>query len=349
VRVPIGADRPVRHPACVNSRGYTKVHLVTEHYLKAWAVDGKVGRHNVQYGRRDPAAPGGVGYRRQWWGKGDPELNRMCEDACGRLETVVPPVLSGVVDLWPLSDEYRAILAEFIALHIVRTDGFRDWFTERRRVTAESRRGEISNVETYQRFLREVMSDRERSKRILSLLNKIATVVGSMHWTLLVFDEPVLITGDQPVTIVPYLDTNGWAAIKAFPETGIGDIIELRFPITPRAAVVASWFTGATLSPVPGRWPSAATLNHTLREQTQMEWFYSTSRAPAFPPLVEVDTKGYPISSQLIRGYDSAWARQSTLRLNAIREVHRLIDIDDDTTKTIVKAQPAAAPPTPRP
>ncbi len=69
---------------------------------------------------------------------------------------------------------------------------------------------------TFDEFVSHASSERERAASLLGMINKLATTFGSMHWTLIRFDEPLLLTSDQPVVAVPLLDResrhdSGWA------------------------------------------------------------------------------------------------------------------------------------------
>jgi hypothetical protein len=112
-----------------------KIHVVTRAYIAGWALPpGRVLRPvSVEHGVQKPKTSAGAGWVRDWWGKDDPALNEACEAACRPLEGLVPKLLGNVEQRWPFSDDNeRGILAQFIALHIVRTEATRAWFATAR-------------------------------------------------------------------------------------------------------------------------------------------------------------------------------------------------------------------------
>src|SRR5687767_11788801 len=58
----------------------------------------------------------------------------------------------------------------------------------------------------FEDFAAEMRSDKQRAIKLLAMLNKVASGLGSMHWTLVRCDEPIITTGDHPVCLVPLLD-----------------------------------------------------------------------------------------------------------------------------------------------
>src|SRR4029077_5565648 len=97
--------------------------------------------------------------------------------------------------------------------------------------------------------------------RLISLINKLSSVFGSMHWTLLRFDDPLLITSDQPVAPVPLLTPGVIEPFAALPGGGWLDTLEVRCPLTPHLALLATWHMGPEAEPIAGTWQDAVNLN----------------------------------------------------------------------------------------
>lgn len=320
----------------------SKIHLATKAYLAGWTARGLLRPVDVRFGLQKVKSPAAVAWRRDWWGADDPALNRACEEACGRLECVMPALLAEVEQRWPLAVEDRAVLAQFVALHIVRTQGFADWFAWERENSLEEFRDRFTKREGFDVFRREMRTDRQRALKILRMINKLGTLVASMHWTLIRFREPVLITSDQPVCPVPLLADGTQAEVAAMPATGWIDTIEVRFPLTPRLALLGTWWVAPHGEPVEGSWAHAVNLNGAVRAQAYRQWFQTPHREPALPPAITREPVLHfaPISPKVIPGYSTQAARESGLRERTKAEGERLIELQDDSTLTIIMAEP---------
>jgi hypothetical protein len=51
---------------------------------------------DVRADRARLRSPAAVGWRRDWWGAGNPELNARCERDCGKIETPLPGLLANI-------------------------------------------------------------------------------------------------------------------------------------------------------------------------------------------------------------------------------------------------------------
>ena len=89
----------------------------------------------------------------------------------------------------------------------------------------------------------ELTSDTQVLVRMLTLSRKVAQIVGSMHWTLVDFALPRLArTPDHPVVVWPMSVRSRRPRKSAdFIGDGLGNVLELRFPISSRYALLASW------------------------------------------------------------------------------------------------------------
>jgi hypothetical protein len=192
----------------------------------------------------------------------------------------------------------------------------------------------------FEQFAAHARGDWQRANSLLSPLNKLATAVASMHWTLVQFDEPLLITSDQPVVGAPILGVGERREIEAMPSTGWADTIEIRFPLTPRLALLASWHPGVECeSVVPGTWEQAVNFNAAVRAQAHARWFHDPTRMPPFPPAVlwPPATEFPALSPRLLPGYGSVAALNSPLRHWVLAEVQRLIERQDETLMCVAR------------
>jgi hypothetical protein len=324
----------------------SKIHTVTRAYLAGWAPvpAGVLRPWHVEHGPQKPKDPAAVGWIHEWWGEGERELNAACEQACGQLESLTARLLANIDAQWLPPTGVRALLAQFVALHIVRSEASKSWFTQ-------AQAGSLARIEAkwdskkvrFEEFATRAKSERERATSLLGMINKLATLVGSMHWTLIRFQEPLLLTSDQPVVGVPLLDQDAQRDIQAMPAAGWADTVEIRFALSPRLALVATWDPGHEgEKPIDGTWHDAVNLNVGARAQAMTWWFHDPTRLPPLPAAIfrEPQTKFPPLSQRLIPGYNSIQARQSSLRQAVVHEVNKLIDTRNDSLMCI--ARPSA-------
>jgi hypothetical protein len=171
------------------------------------------------------------------------------------------------------------------------------------------------------------------------LVNKIATVLGSMNWTLFQFDEPWLITADHPVCPVPLMDPVGRADVEAMPPEGWANVLEVRFPISPYLGLLMCWQLEPDPPIVSGTWDHAANFNAGLKAQADARWFRVPGTMPPFPSRIarEIDWNLPALAPQLFAGYNSATARDSGLRAAVVKQIDRFVEMQDDTTMVLVR------------
>jgi hypothetical protein len=290
---------------------------------------------SVQYGRQKPKSPAAVGWDLEWWGRNDPELNRTCEDACGKLESRLPDALAAAQS-WPLELEHRSVVAQLLALHVLRTRAFSPWFAGARDASLAQLQTRFRARDEYEAFKRQRLTHRERALRVISLINKLSTLFISMHWTLLSFDEPLLITSDQPVSPVPLMTPGVIEPFTAFPGGGWVKTLEIRFPLTPRLALLATWHMGPE-APITGTWQDAVNLNVSTMQQAAKQFVQSPEREPAMPPAIFERPQApvvVPISIQVLPGYTLDAATRSPRREQTSEIVTDLVERQDHKTIT---------------
>ncbi len=324
-----------------------KIHLATRAYLAAWAgSDGRLVERNTRFGTCKPKAPAAVGWRPQWWGVDNPSLNRACEEACGKLETVAPRLINRLEHMWPLSGDQRAILAQFMALHVLRTPAFVQWFARMREKSLLELGADWDQTLPFADFERVMRSDDERARKLLKLTNKLSSTFASMHWSLICFEENLLATGDQPVCGVPLPSDELLRPVSATVDDGWSNTLEVRFAATPRLLVVGSWHDGPETGPGSGHWLHAVDHNVAVSTQADRQWFHHPDRLPAMPPQIFAHPSRYDCSSiaqAALPGYTAETARRSVRRRQAVDEVNRLIKKQDDRTIRFVTVDARAA------
>jgi hypothetical protein len=323
-----------------------KIHVTSKAYLAAWTINGRLRAGEVRFGGESKVrAPAQVAWRPEWWGEDRPDLNRRCEQMCGALERTIPGVVRRVAGRPEMTRDDKALLAQIVALHILRTPGFLASFTAMRHATARSYRDRFGSDELHALFMREVGSDESIAEQLLAQLNKLATLVAAMHWTLVEFDEALLITGDHPVVIVPLAADGDRRPITATPQGfPLLDCVEIRFALGPRHALVATWNDGFDQR-LGGTWSLALNLNTAVLAQAQWHWMRSPERVPALPSVLvpqrdlAVETPaGTPIGGS---GRDTVLS--SRRRQEARLAIDRLIDEHDDRTMSVLAVERQAA------
>jgi hypothetical protein len=302
---------------------YSKNHLVTVAYLKGWcAADGTLRVRRIRKDGAQTATPRSVAYEKAWWSS-DQALNIAAEQACGKLEGLAPPLLRARTN-WPYEGNERAVLAEFIALHILRTRAWRRWYEKARETSLNDRTKDWRHGnEHLAEFLDTARSDQETIASFERMLGSIAGLLGSMHWTLIAFDGPILATSDQPVAPMPLPTPSGMAPFEAMPASGWLETLEARFPISPATGLLMSWATG----PEPmlrGEWSHAINFNQPVIRQARHE-YYTHPDGLALGPSGPFCTS---LATQLVPGYSEDSAQASPRRQRVWQELERLLDRD---------------------
>ena len=201
---------------------HRKNHVASSFYLARWAgQDGRLCVVTPPVLESKPAKPQSVGYRVDLWGR-DSKVRQAVEEALGQVESDAAGVLRRLAKSWPLErgkDDWFA-LAYLPAIHLLRAP-----YARRRMLSLQESalkrqlpRFRHWTDEQADEFVGTVTSDSWHAQLFNEQLPQVATLVGSMHWTLVEFRDEVLATSDQPVTVVPLLD-----AVHSPPRATPGD------------------------------------------------------------------------------------------------------------------------------
>lgn len=194
-----------------------KAHIVPVSYLRNFACDDRIGVCLVEDGRHFTNAPKNVGWRKRYYSRTRPDGTRIddVEWSMSQVEGAVAPLLREVDQRWPLDNSAKATLAEFAALQLLRGPRFRHWGEQQLEQSIEemgadeglkglpSEYGLPVRRQDVERVADQLRTDTQRHVRMLALISKIASILGSMHWTLLRFDAPLLAASDHPVHVWP--------------------------------------------------------------------------------------------------------------------------------------------------
>jgi hypothetical protein len=258
-------------------------HTVQRGYLNFFAVEEKIDCHFVDTGVCNEISTNAAAVRKNFYVTTLPDGSRSTwlEDVMGKLESVVPPILRRIERSWPLPDEDRGPLAEYLGLQAARSVAWDKTYREMTATWIRSKRAKYGYSEAQWASLEEhISSDLHRHEGVVEHKAKMTTLVGSMQWTLLTFDHPHLITSDQPLVAVGGDDDEPLGMI---PRGGFTEAVEFLWPMTPRRALVLCWLDKPD-EPRPrhGNRRHAAVINARLRAHAQKQWFKRPDSAPPF-------------------------------------------------------------------
>jgi hypothetical protein len=323
--------------------GFAKNHMASRFYLAGFAgQDGKVevisvgGQPSVRL-----AKPENVGYRRKFWGQ-DEALRERAESMLGNIEDEAALKLLDLPSSWPppARVEDRAVMMQFLAIHLLRTPGWK-----RLRVRLGERLveeqgddypGEISRDEMFA----VTRSDEFVVEGMFSEIPKLASLFGCMHWSLVHFTSPCLATGDQPVVAVPFVP-GGSEEVAPMPSAGLLHSVEFRIAIDPNNLLVLSWVDADDAArPLSGTTAIAAEANRSVRAQADRQWFrYPGASTPLGAVLLGRAAKPMSVSGDLLPPYSLDHALRSRRRREAERHVHDMIagDVTDELRSVMVR------------
>ncbi len=307
-----------------------KIHLTSRTYLKNWAIKDKVTWTDVETGAAASRDIENVGFRRRWWGT-DPDLSRAAEAALRSIENDVTAFLRDPRSHWPVG-ELRGKLAQFVAIHVVRTLAWRAWFE---RAVFSTVAENIEQLPLLDRAFihsgHDMVQPEVHTEYVFRQMTRLASLFASMHWTLVKFDGPLLATSDQPVTPVPMSVATGRAPMRSIPEGSFAEIVEFRMPMSPDIALVGSWRDDYDEPHIRrGSLGDACSLNASTIKQAERGWCRQPGTyAPRLaPPLLQPIS--YPLSPQLFPEMTPASIKASTRRRNTDRLLRELAAEDRD-------------------
>jgi hypothetical protein len=320
--------RPARGLRCVSAMAKPRrIHLASRCYVRGWADNGRVFVQDGDFSLEpEPRTVASVGWRNTWWGA-DAQLSAAAEARLQRVEDAAAPILREIAPRWPLSRDDRATIAQFMAIHTVRTPAWLDTYAaiSMEAISEELRRGRW-NEEVEKAAVKRFLGDRLRVETLLKQIPRVGSVFMSMQWSLVRFADPLIASCDQPVIFVPHV-SSGRHPIQPMPRRGFMETAEVRFPIDPWHVLLLSW------SPQPdnidlarGEFRHAADVNRTTLAQADRHWFHRPGRRPPLlsPPMLDFSCE--PISYDLVPNYSFEAAAISRRRSEADKLMKALIE-----------------------
>jgi hypothetical protein len=303
-------------------------HTVSAGYIGRFARAGRVSVHSVT-GRVIEIGPRAVGFQNDFWGSD--ELATEVEQAFNKVENPVLRMLRNLPERWPLSTQDRGALAQFIAVHVIRTPAFGAFA---RRAGDRALEGSVHEIakkrgvpEKRVAAIAQVMKgQRNHVRLLLGQIGRIGSMFSNMQWNLVQFDQNWLITSDQPVVMLP-LHGGVVSPASSVPAFGFRDIMEGWFTLDPRQLLLMTWAEASdSTQPLIGSYRQACSINCAVRMQALTEWVSRPGSTPPFhaPPILEPSI--YPISTELLPGYTVQAAANSRRRAAANQLMTKVIE-----------------------
>lgn len=260
----------------------THSHIVPEGLLKAWTADGKLAVGWTSGRETEVLPPGELAVRSRFYREryDDGTRSDWFEGAMSRLEGKALPVIRRVEELWPLEGKERGHVAEFMALQLMRTPAWREWYGGALERAEANTEGAKASAEARAAAAQIMRSDQQRHTRIGENLAPVGTVFLNMRWTLLRCGASRLATSDHPVVTVP-LAAERLRAITAVPEDGVLGTAEARLALSPRHLLVLSWaddWSAERIQKMTVR--QLRNHNAAVIEQADVQWFHHPQHRP---------------------------------------------------------------------
>lgn len=285
-------------------------------------------------------------WQRNFWGVDEAEQAQM-ERKVANIESRAPVAINQLTSDWYKSSdsEIRSIVAEFIGLHWVRNRAMKQRFDELNESVLRSKRQELSESlgDEYESFVSWQRSSKVKAGVLIDSIRLAMTVIGSMHWTLVRFDRPLLATADHPVVVVPNVFPGNPAIVEAASRYGIFNALELRFNLDPQHCLLMTWRDGSDSSaPSAGEYREAANINRALYAQTTVELVHGRHySAPLVAPPETLHSPIIPLCFIFLDGYGYGQVLRSVRRRMTNRNLDELIRGGRGSGATIVMADAA--------
>jgi len=285
-------------------------HVVAAGYLRAWAHDGEIAMRLVGCERSVTTSVRNVGVRSNFYRRERPKTGETIYDAewsIEQMETAALPLISSLASRWPLSFDDKACVAQFFGLQYVRGPAFKEWRERDIQPTIDAVRsdpvGRTIPIDT----------DTVRIVKMIGAARTVAVAFGSMHWTLVRFANPRLVTSDEPVTVWPLSRERARPCPNDL-NSDVTDTLEVFVPIAPQLLLLMTW-VGHPDKPgvVTGANRHIATANAFVVANADAQWFHE----PGVEPWLAAGPRD-PLSTQLIPGYDVEAATGSKRRRDAM-------------------------------
>ncbi|HYQ79198.1 MAG TPA: DUF4238 domain-containing protein [Solirubrobacterales bacterium] len=302
-------------------------HIVPAGYLRNFAAGEMIVKHELQSGRARERPVKKVGTRRRAYSRTRPATGERIDDvewALRHLENKVQ-VVRFAEKRFPFSELDRSVIAQFAGAQHVRVPKWKrrhealvNELKEEVEIRGVERLSPIANEVLKGRLVEEVEAQGSDTARLVDMqrwLYAESAFFFAMHWTLIRFHRPALITCDHPVVLWPA--TVGARELKPGDGTGLQNVLEARYPLTARLCLLMTWRNGPDAPEiVDGNREMARNINGFTRAEAELEWF---SLPGVSPPLPSERSRLLPLSTAIYRDYDLRSVEQSARRAQAIQ------------------------------
>lgn len=258
------------------------------------------------------------------------------------LEGQALPLLRALPYRWPVKRGDKAVIAEYMAVQVLRSPAFREFDAWRTAETFYEWRREVllssdRRVDVPAEFdrLREQEAllgmDSQRWMRTFDLIAKTASFYAGMHWTLIQAPPTIeFCTSDHPIVPWPL----GVRTAEPGPtplRKGLRPVLEVRFAIDRQHALLLTWRDAPDGDRFGVDRGIVANVNAFARGQARYQWFHH----PDVAPIVAAGSTG-PISPQLFADYGPAVFQKSERRRALDRELQPKIGHETDFQITVI-------------
>jgi hypothetical protein len=313
-------------------------HIVPRTYLVNWAIDEKIAVSLMPEGRRlHDQSLDNVGTRRRFYERTRPRSGEKINDVeamLGEGEAKATPLLRSFADKWPLSTQEKVQLAELFGYQLLRGPRWKAEYEERtQRFVEEYDRTSDTGLpaEKIEEQNALLASDSYRLVSMFTTALTAASVLGSMHWTLVEFATPLLATSDHPVVLWPGIDSSAPRAVEVA-EVGLMECLEIRLPLSPQHGVLMTWADKADDDHVRvvGKREHAVNFNAFVVANADRHWFHLPGRVPP-----RASGRLLPLSVQVVDAYSAVHAAHSARRRRAAEIVNKWIGTREMTDRDI--------------
>ncbi|HEX6154082.1 MAG TPA: DUF4238 domain-containing protein [Solirubrobacterales bacterium] len=301
-------------------------HIVPAGYLRNFATGEMIVKHELESGRARERPVKKVGTRRRAYSRTRPATGERIDDvewALRQLENKVQ-VIRYAEKRFPFSELDRSIIAQFAGTQHVRVPKWKrrhealvDELKEEMETQGLGGFSPIANQILKGRLVKGVEAQGTDTARLVDMqrwLYAESAFFYAMHWTLIRFHRPALITCDHPVVLWP-----GTEARELGPGdgTGLRNVVEVRYPLTAQLCLLMTWRSGPDAPEmINGNREMALNINGFTRAESELEWF---SIPGSSPPMPSDRSRLLPLSTAIYSDYDLRSVEQSPRRSQAIQ------------------------------
>jgi hypothetical protein len=331
--------------------GASHSHVVPRLSLRPFSEDNRIAMRLLPSDQKKIVGVADAAVRSNIYGirRSDGTYSYVIEDALCEIESRTAPILRELLERWPLSNSDKARVAQFLGLQSVRGPHWRNFYqghvdewVENVLIKDPGRIGvseaEASDSDLKAKIKDRLSSDQQRLEQMMSVINKAASVIGSMHWTLLWLPRGGFITGDHPLVIWPLHRTSSIPRGNREAD-GLLPTLEMRIPLRSDLCLLMTWMDAAD--------PKVAlkasshivkNINAWTKANAERQWFHHPRAQPRIGRGVQL-----PISPEIISGYSAALARSSPRRQKASENVQPMLGKEIDEVTIAVIADRAVA------